>query len=137
MSRRNTIQRDLILNAVKTLKNHPTPEQIYDCVCARFPGISKSTVYRNLNILCDGGALVRIPVPGSAERVDHNLTPHYHAVCRKCGKIFDLRITAPDLIANRLDDNDTDADFEIEDVRIIFTGICADCKRELNIKGEN
>lgn len=125
MSRRNTIQRELVLQAVTTLANHPTPEQVYDCVSARFPGISKSTVYRNLNILCDAGALVKIPLPGAAEHVDHNLTSHYHAVCRKCGSIFDVSMTPPDLLATPLDSGD----FEIEELRIIFTGICANCKQ--------
>lgn len=132
MNRRNTIQRDLVLDAVKALANHPTPEQVYDCVSARFPGISKSTVYRNLNILCDGGVLLRIPVPGAAERVDHNISPHYHAVCRRCGKVFDIRVAALDLPANLPDSGD----FEVEDVRIIFTGICANCKQHI-LKGEN
>ncbi len=125
MSRRNTIQRDLVLDAVKTLANHPTPEQVYDCVSARFPKISKSTVYRNLNILCDDGALVKIPLPGAAEHVDHNMAPHYHAVCRKCAKIFDVGMVSPDLIATPPDSGD----FEIEDMRIIFTGLCANCKQ--------
>jgi Fur family ferric uptake transcriptional regulator/Fur family peroxide stress response transcriptional regulator len=121
MNRRNTIQRDLIMDAVKTLANHPTPEQVYDCVSARFPGVSKSTVYRNLNILCDNGALLRIPVPNAAERVDHNIIPHYHAVCRKCGRVSDVSMQIPDLTPKC-------RNFEIEDMRIIFTGICADCK---------
>ncbi|HOP10829.1 MAG TPA: transcriptional repressor [Oscillospiraceae bacterium] len=125
MNRRNTIQRDLVLDAVKTLQNHPTPEQVYSCVSARFPGISKSTVYRNLNILCDDGALLRIPVPNAAEHVDHNIDPHYHAVCRECGQIFDIRMPAMDLIANLPEGGE----FEVEDLQIIFTGICANCRK--------
>ncbi len=131
MSRRNTIQRELVLDAVKMLHNHPTPVQVYNCVSARFPGISKSTVYRNLNILCDSGALLRIPVPNGAERVDHNVSPHYHAVCRGCGKLIDIKTAVPALTANPPDSGD----FEIEDVRIIFTGICADCSKN-HLKGE-
>ena len=132
MNRRNTIQRELVLQAVTTLANHPTPEQVYDCISARFPGISKSTVYRNLNILCDSGVIVRIPVPGAAEHVDHNLAPHCHAVCRECGNLFDVKTAVPDLSANLPDAGD----FEIEDMRIIFTGICANCKQKY-FKGEN
>jgi len=125
MSRRNTIQRELVLDTVRALGSHPTPEQVYDCVSARFPGISKSTVYRNLNILCDSGALLRIPVPNAADHVDHNTSPHYHAVCRACGKVFDIQTPAVDLTANLPECGD----FEIEGLQIIFTGICSNCKQ--------
>ncbi|HNX13519.1 MAG TPA: transcriptional repressor [Oscillospiraceae bacterium] len=127
MNRRNTIQRDLVLEAVKALSNHPTPEQVYVCVSARFPGISKSTVYRNLNILCDDGALLRIPMPNAAERVDHNIAPHYHAICRNCGCVSDVSMRAPDLAVNP----PKCKNFVIEDMEIIFTGICADCKLQI------
>ena len=131
MGRRNTIQRDLVLQAVTTLDNHPTPEQVYECVIARFPKISKSTVYRNLNILCDLGALVKIPLPGAADRIDHNLTPHCHAVCRNCGGVFDVHTAAPIPTAPEC------GDFEIEDVRMIFTGFCANCKQKIISKEKN
>ncbi len=42
-------QREIILETFKYL-NHPTAEQIYDKVHQDNPTISKSTVYRNLNV---------------------------------------------------------------------------------------
>ena len=45
-------QREIILETFKYL-NHPTVEQIYDKVHQDNPTISKSTVYRNLNVLLE------------------------------------------------------------------------------------
>ena len=68
---RNTIQRDLVLQAVLDLKNHPTPEEVYEHIRKQHPTISKGTVYRNLNVLVDKGLLLKVDVPDSANRVDH------------------------------------------------------------------
>ena len=48
MLRRNTIQKDLILNAVNQLHNHPTAGDIYEFIHKDHPNIGKGTVYRNL-----------------------------------------------------------------------------------------
>ena len=50
MERRNTIQKQLVLEAVAQLHNHPTAEQVYAQVVKEHPTISKATVYRNLEM---------------------------------------------------------------------------------------
>ena len=51
MAKRNTIQRQLVIAAVRFLANHPTAEEVYDRITMEYPDISKGTVYRNLNSL--------------------------------------------------------------------------------------
>ena len=53
MERRNTIQRDLVLEAVNTLKGHVTAEEVYSFIKKEHPNIGKGTVYRNLGILAE------------------------------------------------------------------------------------
>ena len=48
---RNTKQLQLIWDAVKDDKSHPTADQIYDRVRKKMPNISLGTVYRNLQKL--------------------------------------------------------------------------------------
>ena len=44
MEKRNTIQKQLVLEAVAQLHNHPTAEQVYAQVVKAHPTISKATV---------------------------------------------------------------------------------------------
>ena len=48
-------QRELVLQKVEQLCDHPTAEEIYDEAVKECPGLSLGTVYRNLNSLVDAG----------------------------------------------------------------------------------
>ena len=47
-SRRNTIQKDLVRNAVYEMKRHVTANEVYEFIKEEYPTIGKGTVYRNL-----------------------------------------------------------------------------------------
>ena len=55
MKNRNTLQRRLVLETVRRMRNHPTAEEIYLAIAAENPLISKATVYRNLKLLSEQG----------------------------------------------------------------------------------
>ena len=62
MQTRNTIQRQIVLQAVNQMHNHPTADAIYAVIAAQHPTISKATVYRNLNQLASQGEILRVPI---------------------------------------------------------------------------
>lgn len=88
MQTRNTIQRQIVLQAVNQIHNHPTADAIYAVIAAQHPTISKATVYRNLNQLAAQGEILRVPVPTGADHFDFNIKPHYHVRCTKCGGVL-------------------------------------------------
>ena len=53
-------QRELVLQKVEQLCDHPTAEEIYDEAIKECPGLSLGTVYRNLNSLVDAGRVRRV-----------------------------------------------------------------------------
>ena len=53
ISRRNTIQKDLVRNAVYEMRRHVTANEVYEFVKEAYPTIGKGTVYRNLDILVE------------------------------------------------------------------------------------
>ena len=55
MKNRNTLQRRLVLETVRRMRNHPTAEEIYLAIAAENPLISEATVYRNLKLLSEQG----------------------------------------------------------------------------------
>lgn len=94
MERRNTIQKQLVLEAVAQLHNHPTAEQVYAQVVKEHPTISKATVYRNLASLSEDGRLRHLPMPAGADRFDHRLDEHAHIECMACGRLDDVEFSA-------------------------------------------
>ena len=80
-------QREIILGVIKELKTHPTAEELYIAVTKKDNKISKSTVYRNINILLESGQIKKISNPVGPDRYDYVSIPHNHVICEKCGKI--------------------------------------------------
>ena len=57
-------QRELVMQTVENLCDHPTAEEIYDTAAKECPGLSLGTVYRNLNSLVEArptGSTIRWP----------------------------------------------------------------------------
>lgn len=121
---RNTIQKDIVLNTVNRLRNHPTAENIYEEIVKEHPTISKATVYRNLNQMAEQGVVLRIPFPNAADRYDFNNTNHYHLKCSTCGQVFDVQIP---YIAALNDVKMEGSNFLFEDHHLVFKGKCPDC----------
>lgn len=86
--RRNTRQRQLVLEAVRAHDDHPTADEIYVDLRANDPRISRGTVYRNLRLLSHGGEIRTFKVPGG-DRFDWRVDDHAHVVCTGCGAVCD------------------------------------------------
>ena len=88
---RLTPQRLLILSTIHTSDRHISAEEIYDQVCARYPNVNISTVYRTLELLKDLGLVTETDLGGGSFRY-HSVEKghHHHLVCRKCGRILEL-----------------------------------------------
>ena len=126
MKKRNTIQRQLVFHAVMALANHPTAEEVYRQVCLQYEGISKGTVYRNLNSLVEDGKLRRIRVDNAADRFDHTLKRHYHIECTNCHCFQDLDMCYMDEVNDRIA---KETGFELESHDIVFHGLCPHCRQ--------
>ena len=72
-TRRNTIQKDLVRNAVYEMRRHVKANEVYDFIKEAYPTIGKGTVYRNLDILVDEGSLRKVEVPDGPNRFDFSL----------------------------------------------------------------
>ena len=129
MQQRNTFQKAMTLDAVTRLANHPTADEVYDFIKDKYPQISRTTVYRNLNKLVDLGELARVKVSGSADRFDHNLTPHYHFICNECGDLCDLDLPYIEEINNMCQGL---GGRQINAHQIMFDGICKECLEKVN-----
>ncbi|MEG0798179.1 MAG: transcriptional repressor [Acidaminococcaceae bacterium] len=126
MAKRNTIQRQLVIAAVRTLADHPTAEEVYDRITVEYPDISKGTVYRNLNGLVESGLLNKVCIPNAADRFDYILTKHYHIKCTRCGLFSDVNME----YLKDLDAKIAKASgYLMESHDIVFNGLCKECQK--------
>ncbi len=126
MQRRNKSKlRDRILQIIAETKAHPTADWIYLEIKKEFPRTSLGTVYRNLTILAEQGRIQKLSCGSTFDRFEADLSPHYHLICRKCGRIEDFTMPGYEQI-NKLARDQTS--FEIASHRIDFFGLCKHCK---------
>lgn len=131
MKNRNTLQRRLVLETVRRMRNHPTAEEIYLAIAAENPLVSKATVYRNLKLLSEQGESLRIPIPDGADRFDFHVVPHYHLKCRVCNQVFDVDLPYQKNLCDRVSNAQG---FQIESHQILFVGVCPNCQTETTEK---
>ena len=124
MEKRNTLQRQMILEAVAKLNIHATAEQIVEYLSKEHPSIGRATVYRTLNYLTDAGKLLRIGSFYGSTHYDHNCHEHYHFICGHCRRVYDVEGTMADVL-NKLESAEG---FDITDIAVSLTGICWECK---------
>lgn len=122
-----TVQRRVIYEAALRHADHPTADQIVEIVKKQLPEISRTTVYRVLDALVELGVVRRLHHPGAAARFDGKTTRHHHLVCRRCHCVFDVECA--ELDALRLPEG-LEADFELDDYSVHFSGVCAECRRK-------
>lgn len=127
MQTRNTVQRQIVLQAVRSLHDHPTADSVYAVVAAEHPSISKATVYRNLNQLALQGEILRVPVLTGADRFDFNTQEHYHVRCTECGNVYDVFMPPITDLLDRVTDS---SDVELTHYDILFEGVCAACRNK-------
>ncbi len=122
-----TVQRRDILRAVLRRDDHPSVDQIYESVKGHLPGLSRTTVYRALETLCQFGVLRRVHHPGATVRFDGKTTRHHHLVCRVCHDVIDVE--SKKLNALRLSPGQRRG-FLVEDFTVHFLGVCAACREK-------
>ena len=122
--KRYSRQRELIYEALRQTEQHPTAEMIYQWLKPANPSLSLGTVYRNLNLLADEGAIRRMAFP--VERYDAKTMPHPHFCCDQCGAVYylhlpyDAELDRQALLASGHD---------VTGHEVVFRGICTKCKQ--------
>jgi len=135
---RMTPQRSTILEVLKSLRTHPTADQVYEIVKRRLPKISIGTVYRNLDMLSRLGLIKKINVGTPQMRFDGRIEEHYHVVCMRCGRVEDVEIDDdfnPFRELHKALSQRTG--FEIKGLEINMVGICPDCAKRGNLPFED
>lgn len=117
-------QREAILRFLKTRKDHPTADVVFQHIKVDIPNISLATVYRNLNQLAAAGTILRLTTNGKTDHFDACVEPHYHFCCKNCQAVKDIDMEPFVELTQKAEEV---SDFKIDEVTIIFSGLCDDC----------
>jgi Fur family transcriptional regulator, peroxide stress response regulator len=122
-----TVQRRAVLEAVVGRDDHPTADQVFEEVQGRIPGVSRTTVYRVLDMLVRFGIITKACHQGAMARFDGNTDRHHHLVCLRCERVIDLEDERLDALP--LPDTGH-LGFEITDFHVQLHGICKACREK-------
>ena len=127
MIRRETKQREAILKALRNTRSHPTADQIYDEVRKNIPNISKGTVYRNLQVLQDDGAITELKLNDTLSRYEVKQESHYHFRCEKCGRVSDIDMPVDKELDQQVEKR---TGLKVSYHQLEFRGLCKDCQKK-------
>jgi len=119
-----TPQRLAIYKALIESTDHPSAENIFNCVRASFPDIAIDTVYRTLSTFSEIGIIHVVEGYGEAKRYDPDTEPHHHFRCTRCNKIVDLhgdifgKLNIPRRIKQK---------YNVSNVKVVLEGACDEC----------
>ena len=125
--RRNTRQRQVVLEELRKLKSHPTAAELYELARRRLPRISLGTVYRNLELLVRMGVIRKVGTTTTEARFDSETDRHHHVHCVRCGRMADAR-GLPEDAANWAIENVNG--YEVQGFRLDLVGVCPDCQQK-------
>ena len=125
MNERKTKQKDDILKIIKKSKDHPTIKEIYLKVKEINPTIGQATIYRNINRLAEEGKIERLVDPTNEYHYDGDISYHNHFVCKNCNTIIDIF----DDYQQEKNNIEKTYSVTIEKTRIVYEGICNNCKK--------
>jgi len=123
---RVTAQRTLLLDLIQRSEGHVDADELYRRARRKYPRISLSTVYRNLQLFKKLGLIEE----HHFDEVHHHYevkpaTEHQHLLCLNCGKIVEF---ACPLSQKFKKDIGKQYDFDITGVEVCMTGLCSSCR---------
>lgn len=119
---RVTPQRLAILEAIITLKNHPTAENIIEFIKEHHPNIATGTVYKVLDTFVEKNLINKVKTEKDVMRYDPIIKKHHHLYSYDSDKIEDYfnddlnKILSDYFAKNKI------PKFEIRDIKLQIIG---------------
>ena len=123
-----TPQRLAIFEQLRSRKDHPSAEMVFNELKDDFPSLTLVTVYNTLQKLELSGLCIKVNPMHSSARYDGNIEEHCHAICINCQKVVDVfdasvSIKLPEWVSE---------EFEVINQNVNFFGLCKKCKESID-----
>jgi len=113
-------------------RGHYSAEDIYGRLKQKYPMLSRATVYNTLEVLKELGEVAELKIKPHIVLYDPETEPHYHFLCRRCGKVIDVEPLPecdPEELPARLAAGPLKG-YKIERVDLYIHGLCAECSKK-------
>ena len=117
-----TPQRIAILEAIITLNNHPTAENMIDYIRKNHPNIATATVYKVLDALVANELIKKVKTERDVMRYDAIMESHHHLYCSESDRIEDFVDTELNDMIEKYFEKKKIPDFKIEDIKLQIIG---------------
>lgn len=128
----NTRQRDIILRCLKQCGDTAvTAARLADLIRENGENIGDATVYRNLERLCESGAVMKLAPDGDGSasykylREDGKCVDHCHIKCLKCGKVEHLDCEFMKRLGEHIEH---EHGFTLDSGKTVIYGVCDECR---------
>lgn len=117
-----TPQRIAVLDAIISLNNHPTAENIMDHIRKIHPNISSATIYKVLDVFVSNGLIRRVDTERDIMRYDAITESHHHIYCSDSDRIEDYKDEELNKLLTEYFQKKQIPDFKIEDLKLHIIG---------------
>ena len=126
---RTTAQRALLLELIRQAGGHLNADGLYRQARERQPGLSLSTVYRNLRLFKQLGLVEEHQLDGARRYYEARPeTRHHHLVCLGCGRIIEFQCPSTERLKTRIG---REEGFEVTEAEVRLSGYCPECRQRL------
>ncbi len=84
-----TPQRVAVLEAINTMRTHPTAENLIDLIRENDPNVATGTVYNILETFVEKGIIRKVKTDRDVMRYDAIMDVHHHLYCAESDRIED------------------------------------------------
>jgi len=124
-----TPQRIAILEAIVSLNNHPTVENIIDFIKIKHPHISTATVYKILDAFVDNAIIKKVRTTSDIMRYDAITENHHHIYCSDSDCIKDYFDEELNTLLKEFFEKKQIPNFKIEDLKLDIIGKFTDINK--------
>lgn len=117
-----TPQRVAILEAITSLHNHPTAENVAEYIKSNFPHIAVGTIYKVLETFVEHDLLKKVKTDNGIMRYDEVISNHHHLYCTETERIEDYEDAALNELIHNYFKKKKIKNFKIEDIKLQITG---------------
>jgi Fur family ferric uptake transcriptional regulator len=115
----------MILEAVRRAADHVTPDEVYNSVHRRNPAISRATIYRTLDFLCEMRLIHALYWGGQMYYEIADEQPHHHLVCHACGGMVECEHGLLQVLFEAIEKKHR---FTIDMDHVALFGLCQQCR---------
>ncbi len=117
-----TPQRLAVLEALMTIKDHPTADAVKEYVRRSNPNLAIGTIYNILETFCEKGIIKKIKTDKDFMQYDIEMHKHHHLYCEGCDQVVNYFDEELDELLQGYFERKQIPDFTIKEINLQIIG---------------